>query len=70
MVRLLTTLYDSRETRVDPVTLVALFQQGRFSGIADYQPADMDFRRSVHSHFERIRMYTHGLLATSPHGGV
>ena len=44
MARLLITLYDSRETRVDPVTLVALFQQSRFSGIADYQPADMGFQ--------------------------
>jgi len=38
---------DGTLSRVDPVTLVALFQQSRFSRIADYQLADMGFQEIV-----------------------
>jgi len=33
--------------RIDPVTLVALFQQGGLSRIADHQPADLGFQEIV-----------------------
>jgi len=32
---------------MDPVTLVALFQQSRLSRIANYQPADRGFQEIV-----------------------